>query len=292
MIDEFFVLKSDGICLFHMPLTDKQIRHFSSDLFAGFTSAIVTFASQLGRSTLTKIELQDKIFVFEKTGDLISVARISSQEDFAIAKHVVSLLHKEFIEDYSKNPNLTQGIIKRDVYKDFEETVREITQKCEQIAHKTPELLRDMPVNIRLDNLEEISNFSEQLVDQFPEATIRLVRVFQPKLPKEIMHVAMKKLGGIVGKKLARNRFKSSIIDEKEMMKLLKEISVCSLQDDVRITLKICPFCRGRKAEEPYCDFVSGFIEGALGNPAITVKEISCHAIGDKYCQFDIIKEK
>lgn len=292
MIDEFFVLKSDGICLFHLPLSDKPMMPFSSDLFAGFTSAIISFASQLGRSTLTKIELKDKIFVFEKTGDLISVARISSQEDFAIAKHVVSLLHREFIDDYGKHPNLSQGIVKQDLYKGFEEKVTRITQKCEQIAQNTPELLEDMPVNIRLDNLEELSNFSEQLVDQFPEATIRLVRAFQPKLPQEIMHVAMKKLGGIVGKKLARSRYKSSVIDEKEVMKLLKEISICSLEDNVRITLKICPFCRGREAEEPYCDFVSGFIEGALGNPSITVKEVACHAMGDKYCQFDIIKEK
>lgn len=287
MIDEFFILHRNGLNLFHIRLDEDSFAiDLPTELFAGFSSAIVAFSSELGAGHLSKIEIEDQKFVFEVMKDFITVAKISADDDEKMAEHVVSLLIREFITDYQEELKDFNGSVRKDIFYSFADKVKDIANKCEEIAKTNPTLLANIPPSIDIDTIKRLSEFSDELVDDFPEATIRLTRNFQKELPEDKMHITMFKLGKETGKDVAKKRIKKEVND-KSVMKILKEISVSECKQD-RITLKICPFCRGRKVKEFDCDFVAGFIEGVYNDPKITVKEISCHAVGDKNCVFEI----
>lgn len=286
MIDEFFILRRDGLSIFHIRLDEDSFAiELPTELFAGFSSAIVAFTAELGAGHLSKIEIEDQKFVYEVNEDLITCAKISENDDESMAKHVVAILYREFMNQFGDEIKDYNGTVRRDIFFPFADTVKEITTKCEKIASKNPHLLENIPPSINIDAILELSDFSEELIDNFPEATIRLTRAFQEKLPDGMRSYTMFKLGLEVGKEIMNKKFRR--ITERNINKLLNEISVCTRDDDI-ITLRICPFCRGRETEEFDCDFVAGFIEGAYDNKKISVREISCHAVGDKYCRFRV----
>ncbi|MHA1826111.1 MAG: V4R domain-containing protein [Candidatus Heimdallarchaeota archaeon] len=290
MIDEFFILRKDGLNLFHIILEkDSYAVQVPTELFAGFSSAMVAFANELGSGQLSKIEIEDQIFVFNLSDKLITVAKISTDDDEHLAKHIVALLEREFINDYREELKNFRGTVRKDVFFPFSEKVHEIIKKCMKVAAKNPHLLENIPPSIDIDAILTLSEYSDELIENFPDATIRLTREFHSKLPEGEMHYTMFKLGLEVGKEVAKKKFNNRQINDKEIMKLLKEISICSMNDNV-ISLQICPFCRGRKTKEFDCDFVSGFIEGAYNNPNIAVREINCHAVGHKHCEFQVYK--
>ncbi|MFW9922880.1 MAG: V4R domain-containing protein [Candidatus Thorarchaeota archaeon] len=290
MIDEFFILRRDGLNLFHIRLDEDSFEiALPTELFAGFSSAIVAFTSELGAGHLSKIEIEDQIFVYKIMEELITVTKISEDDDLKTAEHVIAILYREFINQFKDELKDFDGTVRKDVFYSFADTVHEIVDKCEQVAKKNPHLLANIPPSISIDAIKQLSDFSDELIDNFPEGTIRLTRNFQKELPTDVMNYTMFRLGKEVGKDVAQKKFNQ--INDKNIMKLLDEISVCTREKNV-ITLKICPFCRGRESEEFDCDFISGFIEGAYNDLKISVREISCHAVGDKYCQFQVFENK
>jgi predicted hydrocarbon binding protein len=291
MIDELFILREDGICLFHLKLNeDRDDISVNSDLFAGFTSAIIAFTMQIGAGELSKIEFKDELFVFQKLDRLITVARIGAEDDVVTARHVVSLVLREFIEIFEEPlKSFEKNAVRRDIFFSFKERAMVINSKCEKVAKNNPKLLENIPPSIEIEAIEELSDFSDELLEEFPETTIRLTRKFKEKLSDDVRHIAMFKLGKELGRDLMFHRYNGKI-SKKRVNRLLQEISICSFNND-KVTLKICPFCRGRHTKEFDCDFVSGFIEGAFNDSSLTVREISCHAVGDKNCVFKLIRE-
>ncbi|MBN1327858.1 MAG: hypothetical protein JXA54_00160 [Candidatus Heimdallarchaeota archaeon] len=289
MLDEFFILRKDGLTIFHIVLEEDSFTvKVPTDLFAGFSSAIVAFANELGSGQLSKIEIEDQIFVYNIKNDLITVAKISNNDDEKVAEHIVSVLEREFVKEYRDELINYDGAVRKDIFFPFSIKVREIISKCMKIALKNPHLLENIPPSIDLDAIVRLSECSDELLGNFPESTIEITREFQSHLPDDIMHYTMYKLGKEFGKDIVLRRLKQKAND-KTIIKLLKEISICSYDKDI-ITLIICPFCRGRKVKEFDCDFISGFIEGAFDDSKISVREIKCHAVGDKYCQFRIFR--
>lgn len=290
MIDEFFILRRDGLSLFHIRIDEDSFAvELPTELFAGFSSAIVAFTTELGAGHLSKIEIEDQIFVYEVKEDLITCTKISHDDDEVMAEHVVAILYQEFIKMFDDELKRYDGTVRRDVFFPFAEKVKEIIARCEKIAITNPHLLANIPASIDIKLIEQLSDVSDEMVNNFPDATIRSIKHFQNKIPKDVMNYTMFRLGKEVGKDIAAKNLKK--IDSKNVMKLLNEISVSNIKEDI-ITLQICPICRGVEAEEFYCDFISGFIEGVYNNPGISVREISCHAVGDRNCKFQIFREK
>ena len=290
MIDEFFILRRDGLSLFHIRLDEDSFAvELPTELFAGFCSAIVAFTTELGAGHLSKIEIEDQIFVYGVTKDLITCTKISEDDDEDMAQHVVSILYQEFIRTYEEELRNYDGTVRRDIFFPFADKVREIVDKCEKIAKTNPHLLANIPASIDIDLIEQLSDVSDEMVSNFPEATIKSIRNFQKEIPKDLMNYTMYRLGKEVGRDVADKRHKKH--NEKIVMKLLNEISISSMKNEV-ITLQICPICRGVESEEFYCDFISGFIEGAYNDSKISVREINCHAVGDKNCKFQVFQEK
>jgi predicted hydrocarbon binding protein len=79
------------------------------------------------------------------------------------------------------------------------------------------------------------------------------------------------------------------VLTQTDVLGLLNEISVSKLESSNEIfDIVICPECRDKTSEKPMCHFFSGFIEGALDNPGISVEEISCKAAGGEMCRFKL----
>ena len=285
-----FILRRDGLTLFHMILDKNSFTvQIPTDLFAGFTSAIVAFVSEMGSGQLSKIEIEDQIFVYNVRDELITVAKISSEDNEKTAEHIVAILEREFVNVFEYELKDYDGTVQKDVFFPFSEKVEEIVSKCVKIAKKNPHLLENIPPSIDIDAILKLSEFSDEMIDGFPISTIDLAREFHFQLPEDVSHYTMFKLGVEVGKEIGIKKFKRRVND-KAILKLLKEISICSY-DDYVFSLQICPFCRGREVEEFDCDFVAGFIEGAYNDPKICVREINCHAVGHKTCDFRVYKE-
>ncbi|MHA2425439.1 MAG: V4R domain-containing protein, partial [Candidatus Thorarchaeota archaeon] len=69
------------------------------------------------------------------------------------------------------------------------------------------------------------------------------------------------------------------------------EISVAKLDSNQEFfDVVLCPICRGKTSNKAICQFFSGFIEGALDNPGITVEETTCRAQGAKSCRFTLMR--
>ena len=151
MIDEFFILRRDGLSLFHIRLEENSFTvRLPEELFAGFTSAIVAFTSELGAGHLSKIEIEEHVFVYEVRENLITVAKISMDDDEKTAEHVVALLYREFINDYEAELKDYDGTVRRDVFFPFADKVRTIVNKCEKIAENNPKLLENIPPSIAM----------------------------------------------------------------------------------------------------------------------------------------------
>jgi predicted hydrocarbon binding protein len=59
-------------------------------------------------------------------------------------------------------------------------------------------------------------------------------------------------------------------------------------------TIYKCPVCWGRTSDHPVCYGATGLLQEGLrwvsGGKDLRVEEFECHARGDEYCRFDIIK--
>ena len=145
-----------------------------------------------------------------------------------------------------------------------------------------------------LRRLHEVLNLGLDIIDGYPDDTIKLIRRLGKYFSddKEIVDIVARTLGRYTGHMIAKNRFQNEpVIDHEKVLKLLNEISVAKLDttNDVFDVL-LCPICRGKTAAEPICDYFSGFIEGALNNPIISVEEITCRAKGEQSCRFKLTR--
>jgi predicted hydrocarbon binding protein len=60
---------------------------------------------------------------------------------------------------------------------------------------------------------------------------------------------------------------------------------------NMTIRLSSCLECDGRRAKEPACSFVRGFLSGIFGTMAehkVHCEETQCSAMGDHHCQFEL----
>ena len=97
----------------------------------------------------------------------------------------------------------------------------------------------------------------------------------------------------MTGAHIAAERVREAVPDEKNVLELLNEISVAKFDSaSASFDITICPVCRGVTADEPVCDFLSGFIEGVLSNLSIRVDETKCKARGDKSCVFTLTRTR
>jgi predicted hydrocarbon binding protein len=294
LVKSVYILHTDGIALLSVDLgkvTDESIGAFM-DLFGGFSSAINTLLLELGHRELKSITVSDGVLVYSSHDPVLVVIHTLNPKHEQFAKLMVKQVEHEFTKAYASSLDDPDSFVRSDNFTAFEGKIREIYANLKKLYTDYPEILEFLPSFIPLNRLYQVLNLGLDIIEGFPEDTIRLIRELDKYFTEDegMVEVVAQTLGRYAGHRIARDRFKNEfVIDPHKVLTLLNEISVTKYdakQESYDVVL--CPICRGKKADKPVCEFFSGFIEGAFDNPSISVQETSCRAMGEKSCRFKL----
>ncbi len=288
-----YILHLDGTPVLRVDFdhnaTDNSDDFFG--LFSGFSSAINTFVKELGHKEIKSISVGDGVLVYSSREPLLFVVHSTNERYEQLAKLIVKQIEYEFMESYSEVLNSDNAFVLHDFFKPFEATVIHIHDTLKSLHLHHPDLLEFLPSFIPLSALYEVLNMGLDVIEGYPNDTIKIVRQLDKYFTQENDYeIASVALGRYSGHMIARKRFKNEpVIDHDKVLKLLNEISVVKFDSSQEVfDFHLCPICRGKHAGHHICHFFSGFIEGALDNPGIDVEEITCRASGDSSCSFKL----
>ncbi len=296
-INAVHIIHQDGIPIISSRLSVHKASEVKSfeDLFGGFSSAINSLIQQLGHKELRSIEVENGILVYSFKKPIIFVVFADSLASEYFAKILVKQIEYEFFQEYGELLMQDDAYIRGERYLGFKSTINTLYEQMLQIDSKFPRLLEFLPAFIPLHYIYVVVNLGEDIIRKYPHATIKLVRdlplYFEDNI--EIQHLVERTIGRYAGFHIIERMGDETIImDQKNISKLLNEISVCKYdKKHDAFNIILCPICRGRTSDRPMCDFFSGFIEGALRNPSMQVEEVRCKARGDEFCRFQLSRK-
>lgn len=293
IIKTVYILHLDGTPVLRVNIDDDDEDTLDGflGLFGGFSSAINTLVKELGHKEIKSINVSDGSLVYSSREPLLFVVHTLNPRYEQFSKLLVRQIEHEFLASYGDVLNDENAFVMCDFFKPFRSCILEIHDNLIKLYSEHPELLDYLPSFIPLNELYEVLNLGLDLIHGYPTDTIRIVRKLSKHIKKDehLRDVALT-LGRYSGHMIAKERYKGElVINHEKVLKLLNEISVVRFDSSKEcFDFQLCPICRDRKSDKPICDFFSGFIEGALGNPSIEVEEITCKAKGDKSCSFKI----
>ena len=296
MIKTIYILHLDGIALLSVTpeKTTSEEQGSFMDLFGGFSSAINTLLVELGHKELKSITVEDGVLVYSSQDPVLFVVHATDQKYEQFAKLLVKQVEHEFQKFYTDKLENEEFFVNCDNFTPFEPKIRELYDSLSKLQKDFPEILEFLPSFIPLSRLYEVLNLGLDIIDGYPDDTIKLVRQLNKYFDDDtgIEEVVAQTLGRYSGYRIAKSRFKNKfVLDSEKVLELLNEISVAKLDTKHEFfDVLLCPICRGKTSEKPMCQFFSGFIEGAFDNPSISVEETSCRALGDKICRFKLMR--
>ncbi len=293
-VDSIHIIHQDGIPLLTVKLAESGISRdqLFEELFGGFSSAINTLILQLGHKELKSIAVQDGLLVYSFKEPVIFVAFTTRPEMEHFTKIFVKQVEYEFFKEYGGTLMDGDSYVRGEKYLKFKNAINTLYQQLTTIDQEHPQFLTFLPSYIPLHYMYIMFNLAREMIEKYPDATIRTIREVPIyfESDKHLEPIVERALGRYVGfqivKRFLDDRF---IVEPGDVLKLLNEISVSKYdRKDETFNIVLCPICRGRTSNDPICQFFSGFIEGAIGNPSITVDEITCKARGDESCKFKL----
>ncbi len=290
-----YILHLDGTPVLRVDTRDLTKDSFDGfmGLFGGFSSAINTLVQELGHKEIKSIRVGDGVLVYSSTDPLLFVVHINDPKYEQFSKLLVEQVEHEFFDQYEDTLEDDNVFVFCDIFNPFKSTVMDIYNNLLKLDIDHPDLLDFLPEFIPLSTLHDVLNMGLDLIKGYPNDTIKLVRKLEEyfKEDTDLTNVALT-LGRYSGHKIAKERYHSDfMIDADKVLKLLNEISIVRFDPTKELfDFQLCPVCRGKQSEKPMCHFFSGFIEGAIDNPSITVNEVTCKARGDKSCSFKLIR--
>jgi len=296
MIKTVYVLHLDGIALLSVSpekSTEDDPDSFMN-LFGGFSSAINTLLMELGHKELKSITVGDGVLVYSSQDPVLFVVHTTNPKHEQFAKLLVKQIEHEFFKFYNGKLDDDNFFVIGDNFTPFESKISEIYENLNKLNREFPEILEFLPSFIPLSRLYEVLNLGLDIIEGYPDDTIKLVRQLDKHFidDQSIEEVVAQTLGRYSGHRIAKVRFQDKlVIDSEKVLELLNEISVTKFdKKNEYYDMVLCPICRGKTAEKPMCHFFNGFIEGAFDNPNISVEQISCRGCGDKSCRFKIMR--
>ncbi|UJG43309.1 MAG: hypothetical protein K9W46_13165 [Candidatus Heimdallarchaeum endolithica] len=290
MIKAIYIFHLTGLPVFKFSIDKKQ--DIDEILFAGVSSAIDLFLKELGHSNLYAIQTEDGTLIYSSKHGLIFVVHAFEKDDVKLGQFLVKQIEIEFLKDFSyffQTQDITY--IEKSIFETFELKAQKLYDQLYHLYQTNPEFFNIFDPNLPLSILLESVKLEKGLLDGYPERTAKLARELYSKYDEKIKKNVLESIGKYFGYKLAKKRYsKKLVISPKEIYNLLSEISVVDFDEqNNQFIMKLCPICRGYTSEEPMCNFFTGFIEGALNNPKINVKETECRAKGDINCKFTLV---
>ncbi len=162
LINNIYIFKDDGRCLFTRTYGSTE---FDEQLIAGFLSAITHFGSELGTTTLERIDFGDyRIIMARSEYDLITAGVVDKDDDVDMAGNALKAILDDFKSNYEDILHKWKG---EDIFGDYEKFADEIIKhvsnevKIEEITEEetipvvreqltTPEAALVEPIEIEL----------------------------------------------------------------------------------------------------------------------------------------------
>ncbi|MFX1444345.1 MAG: hypothetical protein ACFFHV_13100 [Promethearchaeota archaeon] len=134
MVEEFWIIDTSGICLFHRAIHEKsnimdqkvEIQ-IDEQLFSGLLSGIMSFAEEVSKEQIKKIELDEGKFLFFARRNLIFIVRSHLNTSDKNVKKKIQIIEDLFIKKYSKELDTFNGDVSS--FRFFENDLEEIFKK-------------------------------------------------------------------------------------------------------------------------------------------------------------------
>ncbi|MHA2075500.1 MAG: hypothetical protein ACW97X_12845 [Candidatus Hodarchaeales archaeon] len=288
MISGVYIFRTSGLPIFYSSL-DQEHKSMNQVLFGGISSAINMLIKEIARSELQSINVEDGTLHYSVKNDLIFVIHSKGPKIRELAKFLIKQVMAAFIEDFGiMILDSAHSIVDNSLFQPFERKALEIYKTFMKLYESQPNLFEFIPNDIPLALIQDLLKEGENLVEGFPDDTIRLVRRLDDKYEARVNREVLFSLGVFFGIELSKKYFPDTVnINQGEVLKLLNEISIAKFNKKTRAyVLSICPVCRGKTSSDAMCNFFTGFIEGCFDNPNLFVQEATCKAKGDKNCSF------
>ncbi|TFG14015.1 hypothetical protein EU537_04765 [Candidatus Thorarchaeota archaeon] len=273
----------------------RDNRQSFEELFGGFTSAINNLVKELGHEELKAIESGNGLLVYSSRDPVLFVVHVEKQEYDQFAKILVKQIENQFFQEFEGHLQKEEAYVRGERYQRFKSNIRDLYNHLMRIRNDYPEIIQFLPSVIPLSQLYMVLNLGLDIIQNFPEDTIKLVRELNNYFGNqpELEDLVARTIGRYAGYRIAKAEYKDKlVIQQSELLDLLNEISVTKFDSDKEVyDIVLCPVCRGKTANRPICHFFSGFIEGVLRNPSISVEETSCRAMGNKSCEFALHRD-
>ncbi|MHA2296063.1 MAG: V4R domain-containing protein [Candidatus Hodarchaeales archaeon] len=290
MIREVFIYHKDGVSIFHLRF-DASGHEVSHNVFAGVSSAVNMFLQDLGHQSLHSINVGNGRLIYSSSQDFFFVVHAVGDEGEIIGPFLVKQIEIEFLKAFKDAiEKQIWNVVDADVSRQFKNSILGIHEDFVKLHESNRELFNFFPTDVPMTQLYELIKEGTDLIEGFPDDTIRLVRRLDKKYEESIKQKVFHSLGRYFGHRISEEQLKNKIgINPFDVLKLLNEISVANFEAKrEQFILKICPVCRDKTSNAPTCHFYCGFIEGCFNNPKLNVIETSCKAKGDQNCIFQI----
>lgn len=118
VIEEFWIIDRYGICFFHRSINpednsiEKNGRILIDDqLFSGFLSGLMSFASKMTSSQIEQIKMEGAKFLFFSHQNLIFIVKSQLNSEDSKIKKKIEIIEKLFIKKFQKELESFDGEI-------------------------------------------------------------------------------------------------------------------------------------------------------------------------------------
>ncbi len=294
VVKSVYLFHRDGTPLLQVPLdeNDKQKPESIKGLFERLFNAIDDVFTELGHSDIRSVTVNGGLFVYKVQDPFLFAVYTNKPKSEEFARLLVEQVEYEFDRVYIDLPRIGDSSVYEEHFNPYESKIREIYATLLNLQTEYPKLLAFLPSFVPLFRLNEVLSLGLDIISGYPHDTIKLVRQLNFLFSDDqgLEDVIARTIGRYAGNQIAKNHFEPSmVINQENVLELMNEISVTKLDESNEIfDVVLCPVCREKTSEKPMCHFFSGFIEGSLDNPSISVEEISCKATGEKSCRFKL----
>jgi len=296
LIRTVYILHTNGVPILSVDPNSSLVQKTEPfiNLFGGLSSVISTLLSELGHSESKSVAING-ILVYSLKEPYLFVIHAPDSKYEHFARILVKQIEYEFQRVYNGTSLEQETSTDIEKFKPFEAKIKEIHNTLANIQTTYPEILSFLPSKefIPLFRLNEALHMGIDIVAGYPFDTIKFVRQLGLFFADEegLEKIIALTLGRYSGARISRERYPSEVtMSQDKVLELLNEISVTKYDKQNEIfDVVLCPICREKTSSEHMCHFFSGFIEGVLDNPRISVKEIACKAVGDTSCQFKLL---
>ncbi len=294
MIQGLYIFNKNGVPVFSFQFKENTTQEdIEKGVFTGLSSTLNFQLKELENEDIRSVLTPVGMLIYTVTDGIVYVIQLTEREDEFFGGFLLKQIELEFKETFRERIIDNKEILNVTHSKQIEKQIMDIYQRIMDLYEANPIFFKFFPSNVPLTFLLDILGDSKDLINGFPNQVITIIRQIEEKYTEPyIRDQVMYFLGKYIGYQIGQVKtIKTVTTNMKDVLRLLNEIAIATYQPEKeKITLELCPICRGKKADRMICDFYSGFIEGIFDNPKISVTEVSCRAIGDKKCEFNINK--